>query len=144
MELLTALLDKYRTFMGGTGAINATIHFLHVPLMLLAGMVAAVWIAHMVFSLTPIGLAFNAEAIWTTLMSPLLVVGYPLAAVHIAKGGNTECMKVSKMLENRKDYTTMDFVTQIVMKENRTTAPMLVGLSVFLKSLSTAAGFSWD
>ena len=144
MSSLLTLIDTYKSFISDSSLINLIFHFLQVPILLVIIIAGAAWIVHMIFSLTPVGLALNTEAVWTTLISPFLVVGYPAAAVNIAAGGNTECMKVSKMLENREAYSTMEFVTQLAMKENRLTAPFLIGPSVFLKSLASAAGISWD
>jgi len=96
-EALMSMASNYSEWVGDKGFLKMVIHASQVPLLLSLIMLACVYIAHFILSLTPIGIALNTEIIWTTFLSPFLIAGYPIAMANIMNGSNTQCMKFSDM-----------------------------------------------
>jgi len=67
------------------------------------------------------GIAVSSEAVWTTLLSPLLIITLPLSANELYHGNSQECLPLSAMLANWTEYTAKDFFVQATLKENRLT-----------------------
>ena len=63
-----------------------------MPALLAFVMGAADYLGFAVFTITAMGIIFSTEIIWTTLMSPLLIMGYPYTALKALSGGQTKCM----------------------------------------------------
>lgn len=141
---LFSLATTYRGWVAEEGFFRMILHASQVPLLLSVILLMCGYIIHFILALTPIGIALNTEIIWTTFLSPFLIAGYPIAMYNILGGSNTQCMKLSDMAKNTENYSGMDFVTQLALKENRLTAPVVLGPSVFFKSVFSFYGYSFE
>lgn len=92
------------------------------------------------FFISPMGVALSTEAIWTTLISPLLIFTYPLSALDLIFGNNQECLQVSDIMANPSLYSFKDFVVQATLKENRLMMWPLIPLQLVNMQLDEALG----
>lgn len=107
--------------------LKETLHKMQ-PIALSYGYYVAVsYIVVCILWMTPVGVIIMTEALWTTLLSPILLFAYPYNIYKIWIDDAAPCDRsIVDMVQNKEDYTNYDFMETLGYKENRIIGPLML------------------